>query len=112
MKIALVGGIYGKDESFRRKLQVTPETILEHGLVARGHEVATFSHYASVDARQFNLVHVHHLSYGATRVAADNSDSAFVYTSLDGAAMANLSTRLSIQIASGFVMSRADAVVA
>jgi glycosyltransferase involved in cell wall biosynthesis len=112
MKIALIGGIYGKDEWFRRNLQFTPETILEKGLVARGHEVATFSHYASVDARQFNLVHVHHLSYGATRVAADSSDSAFVYTSHDGAAMANSSTRLSIQIASRFVMSRADAVVA
>jgi D-inositol-3-phosphate glycosyltransferase len=112
MRVALIGGIYGKEERFRRSLQFTPETILERGLVTRGHEVATFSHYASLDARRFDLIHVHHLGYGATRVAADSSDSAFVYTSHDGAAMASSSTRLSIQIASRFVMSRADAVVA
>ena len=59
------------------------------------------------------LIHVHHLSYGATRVATDSSDSAFVYTSHDGAAMAGSSTQSSTeQIATRFVMSRADAVVA
>jgi glycosyltransferase involved in cell wall biosynthesis len=112
MRIALVGGIYGKDESFRRNLQVTPETTLEHGLMARGHNVATFSHYAAIDAKCFDVVHVHHLSYGATRMATDTSDSAFVYTSHDGASMAGSSTRLYRQIATRFVMSRADAVVA
>lgn len=112
MRIALVGGIYGKDESFRRNLRVTPETTLEHGLIVRGHEVATFSHYAAIDAKCFEVVHVHHLSYGATRMAADSSDSAFVYTSHDGAAMASSSTRLSRQIAARFVISRADGVVA
>ncbi len=64
MKIALIGGIYGKDESFRRNLRVTPETILEHGLMVKGNEVATFSHYAAINARQFDVVHVHHLSMG------------------------------------------------
>jgi glycosyltransferase involved in cell wall biosynthesis len=112
VRIALVGGIYGKDEWFRRNLQFTPETTLEHGLIARGHEVATFSHYAAIESKCFEIVHVHHLSYGATRMAADGSDSAFVYTSHDGAAMASPSTRLSRQIATRFVMSRADAVVA
>jgi glycosyltransferase involved in cell wall biosynthesis len=112
MRIALVGGIYGKDESFRRNLQVTPETTLESGLLARGHQVATFSHYVSIDADRFDLVHVHHLSYGATRMAADRSDSAFVYTSLDGAAMAGSSASFARQIATRLVMSRADAIVA
>jgi glycosyltransferase involved in cell wall biosynthesis len=111
MRIALVGGIYGKDESFRRNLQVTPETILEHGLIARGHEVATFSHYATFDAIKFDVIHVHHLSYGTTRVAADNSDTAFVYTSHDALAMSGLLHRHR-QLATRFVISRADAVVA
>jgi glycosyltransferase involved in cell wall biosynthesis len=112
MKIALIGGIYGKDESFRRILRATPETSLEHGLKVRGHEVATFSHYVGIDAREFDVVHVHHLSYGATRMSGDNSAAAFVYTSHDGPAMAGSPTRLSRQIAAQFVMSRADAVVA
>src|ERR1700722_670622 len=112
MKIALVGGIYGRDRSYRRKMRYTPETNLEHGLVAKGHEVATFSHYAAIDTKKFDLVHVHHLSYGATRAAADSSSAAFVYTSLDGAAMTRSLSSLSRQIAARFVMSRADAVVA
>ena len=112
MKIAIVGGIYGKDESFRRALRITPETSLEHGLRARGHDVVTFSHYAPIDARRFDVVHVHHLSYGATRMAVDNSDSAFVYTSHDGAAMTRSLSPLPKQIAAQFVTSRADAVVA
>ena len=111
MRIALVGGIYGKDELFRKNLQVTPETVLERGLMGRGQEVATFSHYASFDARKFDVVHVHHLSYGTTRVAADNSDAAFVYTGHDALAMSGLLHRHR-QLATRFVMSRADAVVA
>jgi glycosyltransferase involved in cell wall biosynthesis len=112
MKIVLVGGIYGKDASFRRNLQVTPETLLEQGLMVRGHEVTTFSHYAAIDAKQFDVVHVHHLSYGATRMATDSSDTPFVYTSHHGAAMAGTSSGLCRQIAARFVISRADAVVA
>jgi glycosyltransferase involved in cell wall biosynthesis len=111
MKIALVGGIYGKDKSYRTKIRYTPETILEHGLTARGHEVTTFSHYAAIDVKQFDVVHVHHLSYGATRVAVDSSDTAFVYSSHDPVAMSGLLHRHR-QLATRFVISRADAVVA
>jgi glycosyltransferase involved in cell wall biosynthesis len=111
MRIALIGGIYGKPESFRRTFQFTPETILERGLKVRGHEVVTFDHYASIDAVQFDVVHVHHFSYGAPRLAADSSDTPFAYTSHHGAAMGS-STGLSRQITARFVMSRADAVVA
>jgi D-inositol-3-phosphate glycosyltransferase len=112
MKIAIIGGIYGRDKTYRRNIRYTPETILEQGLIAKRHEVATFSHYAAIDARQFDVVHVHHLSYGATRVAADNSAASFVYTSHHGAAMAGSSLGLHRQIAARFVMLRADAVVA
>jgi glycosyltransferase involved in cell wall biosynthesis len=112
MRIALVGGIYGKKESFRRSLQVTPETTLQQSFITRGHKVDTFSHYAEIDAKRFDLIHVHHLSYGALRIAADNSGAPFVYTSHHGAAMNGRSSGLPRQIAARFVMSRADAVVA
>src|ERR1700733_3748792 len=111
MRIAIVGGIYGRDKSYRRNIRYTPETILENGLIGRGHEVATFSHYAKFDARKFDVVHVHHLSYGATRVAVDSSNAAFVYTSHDGLAMSS-PLRGYRRFATRFVTSRADAVVA
>jgi len=111
MRIAIVGGIYGRDESFRRKLQVTPETILERGFAARGCEIRTFSHYAAIDMKQVDVVHVHHLSYGAVRAAVDKSQAAFVYTSHDPHAMSGL-LHLHRQFATQFVVSCADAVVA
>jgi D-inositol-3-phosphate glycosyltransferase len=111
MRIAIVGGIYGRDKSYRRNIRYTPETILEKGLIDRGHEVAVFSHYATFDAKKFDLIHVHHLSYGTTRVAVDNSNAAFVYTSHDGLAMSSLYQGYK-RLASHFVTSRADAVVA
>jgi glycosyltransferase involved in cell wall biosynthesis len=111
MRIALIGGIYGKDERFRRKLQVTPETTLERGLAVRGCEITTLNHYAAIDVKQFDVVHVHHLSYGAIRAAADNSAAAFVYTSHDPLAMSGL-LRGRRQLAARFVISRADAIVA
>jgi len=111
MRIGIVGGIYGKSEAFRRALQFTPESILENGLAAAGHQVATLSHYAAVDTRALDVVHVHHLSYGALRMATDVSPVPFVYTGHDVLAMAGLQGKLR-QRAAEFVMSRADAVVA
>ena len=111
MKIALVGGIYCKSDEFRRKLQVTPETILERGFRERGHEVATYGHYKCVNSTRFDIVHVHHLSYGAARMALDSGSAAFAYTSHDPFAMVG---QLNVfrRRAARFVMSRADAVVA
>jgi glycosyltransferase involved in cell wall biosynthesis len=110
MKIALVGGIYGRDKSYRKIIQYTPETILEHGLIAKGHDVTTLSHYSAIDAKEFDVIHVHHLSYGATRAAADSSDAAFVYTSHDPLATSEFVHRHR-RLAAWFVASRADAVV-
>jgi glycosyltransferase involved in cell wall biosynthesis len=112
MRIALVGGIYGKDQTVRRIVQCTPETILERELIARGHDVTAFSHYASIETTQFDLVHVHHLGYGAASMAVDSSESCFIYTSHDGVAMAGSPNPRLRQIAARFVMARADAVVA
>jgi glycosyltransferase involved in cell wall biosynthesis len=111
MKIALVGGVYGKDESYRTRLQVTPETLLEQGFIAGGQEVSTFSHYAPINADQFDVIHVHHLSYGSVRAATDTTEAAFAYTSHDPLAMSRM-LGWPRRIAARFVASRADAVVA
>jgi glycosyltransferase involved in cell wall biosynthesis len=111
VRVALVGGIYGKDERFRSAVRSTPETTLEAGLKARGHLVETFSHYESVDGRSFDVIHVHHLSHGAMRATIDASNAAFVFTSHDGPALAGLRVSHSRQLASQLVMRRADAIV-
>jgi glycosyltransferase involved in cell wall biosynthesis len=111
MRVGLVGGIYGKDETFRKGLQVTPETILELGLRAQGHPVKTLSHYEPIHAEELDVVHVHHLSYGALRMATDRTNVPFVYTSHDGPAMSGLHSLSRTQVAR-LVFSRADAVIA
>jgi len=112
MRIALVGGIYGKDGEFRQKLQVTPEMVLEKGLCDRGHKIATYGHYSTFNSKYFDVVHVHHLSYGAARMAVDEGNTAFTFTSHEGAAMTRRASSLSRQLAAKFVVSRADAVIA
>lgn len=109
---ALIGGIYGKERSFRSNLHMTPETNLERELRNRGIGVETFSHYSRIDTNVFDIVHVHHLSFGAVRMCSDRSRTAFVYTSHDGALMMGRDTRLRRRWASRLVMSRADAVIA
>jgi glycosyltransferase involved in cell wall biosynthesis len=108
LSICLVGGIYGKDESYRAKVPMTPETILEAGLNARGHRVITRGHRHSVDFRGLDIVHVHHLGYGAVHVATSSHGTPFVYTNHSMSGALSRSRRLALD----FVMSRADAVVA
>lgn len=111
MKVAIVGGIYGKSPEYRKGLSITPETTLEDGLRRRGIDVSTFSHYASIDYSLFDLVHVHHLSWGAIRAATDGSQCAFVFTTHNAQYMSR-SLPLHYQWALRFVVRRADAVVA
>jgi len=112
MNVALVGGIYGKDESFRRSLQVTPEIVLEQGFRDRGHRVQTASHHARIKMRMCDVIHVHHLGYGALRAGSDSSRTPFVYTSHDGAAMVGLEASKLKLFFSRWIMARADAVIA
>ena len=112
MKVAIVGGIYGKGARFRQSMQMTPETILENGLRARGCQVHTASHYQQIRAGEFDIVHVHHLGLGALRAASDRADAAFVFTSHDPRAVMGLEPRYSRRWASQWIMSRADALVA
>lgn len=111
MRIALVGGIYGKTPRFRATVRSTPETTLEAGLRARGHAIETFSHYAPFENHRFDVIHVHHLSYGATRAAVDSTAAVFVFTS-HATSSPRLSVSRSRQLAMRFVMRSADAVIA
>jgi len=112
MRIGLIGGIYGKDDLFRRDMPLTPETLLEQGCRRRGHEVEVASHYGYLNSGDFDIVHVHHLGFGALRAGADSSRAACVYTSHDGPAMMGLPAGRLQKLASHWVMSRADAVIA
>jgi glycosyltransferase involved in cell wall biosynthesis len=112
ISICLIGGIYGKGKEYRSTVTSTPETVLESGLKARNHRVFGFGHRASVNLRDIDIVHVHHLGLGAIKIASGTSTLPFVYTSHDGPAMAGLSNGVSQSLARQFVLSRADAVVA
>jgi glycosyltransferase involved in cell wall biosynthesis len=111
VNICIIGGIYGKSASFRKTAQYTPETLLEAGLRSQGHSVTTLSHYDIIPNRRFDVVHVHHLSWGAVRAACLDSGARFVFTPHDPRALCG---RLSLlrQFATRFFMSRADAVIA
>ncbi len=80
MKICLVGGIYGKGGVHSQYVKITPETTLENGFREAGHEVTTLSHYDEANFNEFDVVHVHHLSFGALRMAGDSSATPFVFT--------------------------------
>ncbi|MBI4908794.1 MAG: glycosyltransferase family 4 protein [Acidobacteria bacterium] len=108
MRICLIGGIYGTDGGY---LKVTPETTLEAGFRAAGHEVFPLSHYEARDFDQFDVVHVHHLSYGAVRLASDGGRTPFVFTMHDASRMSGAAVSAAVKFATQYVMSRADGVV-
>lgn len=111
MKICLIGGIYGKGGCRSEFIKVTPETTLEAGLQAAGHEVTTLSHYDEADFSRFDVVHVHHLSYGAVRLASDRSRTPFVFTAHDASHMCGAKPSAARKLAMGYVLARADAIV-
>jgi glycosyltransferase involved in cell wall biosynthesis len=69
------------------------------------------SHYDDADFSRFDIVHVHHLSYGAARLASDATRTPFVFTAHDASHMCGASLSLVRKLAMGYVLSRADAVV-
>lgn len=109
MKICLIGGIYGAPQGY---LQVTPETTLEAGLRARGHQVTTLSHYAAARFGEFDVVHVHHLSWGALRLACDPSAAPFVFTLHDASRMNGVSQGWVRERSLDWILSRVDHLVA
>ena len=80
MRIAIVGGIFGREPELRRHVWYTPETILHDGLRRLGHETVAISHYQAIRMVDFDIVHVHHLSFGAVRAACGASRTPFVFT--------------------------------
>ncbi|MEP7353099.1 MAG: glycosyltransferase family 4 protein [Acidobacteriota bacterium] len=111
MKICLVGGIYQKGGARNQKLKITPETTLEEGFKAAGHAVTTLSHYDPIPAEQFDLVHVHHLSFGATRAACDATTTPFAFTAHFAGQMDGAVVPTHRRIAMDYVLSRADGIV-
>jgi glycosyltransferase involved in cell wall biosynthesis len=112
MKICIIGGIYTKGGARKNYIAITPETNLESGLRTAGHDVTALSHYDETDFSRFDVVHVHHLSWGAARLACDPSSVPFVFTSHDASQMCNFKQPFSRKQAMRYVFSRADAVVA
>jgi D-inositol-3-phosphate glycosyltransferase len=106
MRICLVGGIFGKPGEYRATITRTPETVLESGLRDRGHRVATYSHFVPVRFSGFDVVHVHHLSFGAIAAAAAEPKAPLVFTS-------HAFRRLSWarRVAMSYVLSNAEASV-
>jgi glycosyltransferase involved in cell wall biosynthesis len=111
MKICLVGGIYGKNMQQRDALRITPEITLEHGLRDLGHSVSTFGHYAEINYSTFDVVHVHHLSFGAIAAACSHAKVPFVFTLHDLKIMHGDLSRIRV-LSSRFVLRRADAIIA
>ncbi len=107
MKVGLIGGIYGQGDYLRS----TPETTLEHGLREAGHQVTTISHYDAPDFAQFDVVHVHHLSYGAVRLASNSSSTPYVFTAHDLSQLNGAQVSLSRRQAMRYVFASADGVV-
>lgn len=111
LKICLVGGIYAKDFSYRAQAQITPETTLERGLRELGHSVSTYSPFSQIQEEDFDLIHVHHLGWGALGAALRSSPIPFVFTLHDTRVITN-SLPLARRAALRLVLSRADGVIA
>ncbi|MGD1091602.1 MAG: glycosyltransferase family 4 protein [Bryobacteraceae bacterium] len=111
MKICIIGGIYAKGGAPTDYLKITPETTLAAGCRAAGHDVTTLSHYDEVDFQRFDVVHVHHLSYGALRMAADPSTTPFLFTPHDTSHMSGIPFSTPTKLAMGYVLWMADATV-
>ena len=88
---------------YQDEVRWTPETVLVEGLRKLGHDVAALAH-TDQDFATYDIVHVHHLSWGAVAAATDRSGTPFVFT-LHAA-------RAARPRAAAFVMSRADGIVA
>jgi glycosyltransferase involved in cell wall biosynthesis len=112
LRIGIVGGIYDRSDEYRKKRQLTPETILAQGLEARGVEVVECGHHRFDPSGAFDLVHVHHLGRGALVMASAPPGARFVFTSHDPRLMNGYQVSWRRLTAFRFVVRRADAVVA
>jgi glycosyltransferase involved in cell wall biosynthesis len=70
VRVLIVGGVFGRDEEYRRSINPTPEMTLEKGLRSRGVEVLTAPHSWSHSLTGIDVVHVHHLAKSVPGLAA------------------------------------------
>ncbi|MGE2714599.1 glycosyltransferase family 4 protein [Mycolicibacterium litorale] len=70
MRVLIVGGVFARDEEYRRSINPTPEMTLEAGFRRRGVDVVVAQHRWSHSLRGIDLVHVHHLAKSVPGLAA------------------------------------------
>lgn len=112
MRICIVGGIFDKPAEYRVQHSISPETVLADGLRQRGWQVALAGHSAPLPPGDFDVVHVHHFGRAALRMAAAAGRPPFVLTTHDPFAMNGLPVGWRRRLTDGFVLRKADAVVA
>ena len=112
MRIGIVGGIFDKPAEYRARHAISPETVLADGLRQRGWQVTLRGHAEALRPEDFDIVHVHHFGRAALRLAAVAGRPPFVLTTHDPFAMNRLSVGWKRRLTDGFVLRKADAVVA
>src|ERR1022692_1250452 len=112
MRICIVGGIFDKSADYRAQHSISPETVLADGLRQRGWQVTLSGHSAPLPPGNFDLVHVHHFGRAALRLATATERPPFVLTTHDPFAMNGLPVGWRRRLTDGFVLRKADAVVA
>lgn len=112
MRICIVGGIFDKPADYRAQHSISPETVLADGLRQRGWQVTLSGHSAPLPPGNFDLVHVHHFGRAALRLATATGRPPFVLTTHDPFAMNGLPVGWRRRLTDGFVLRKADAVVA
>jgi starch synthase len=112
MRICIVGGIFDKPAEYRDRHSISPETVLAAGLRQRGWHVTLSGHSDPLPKGDFDLVHVHHFGRAALRLAAATGRPPFILTTHDPFAMNGLPVGWRRRLTDGFVLRKADAVVA
>lgn len=112
MRICIVGGIFDKPADYRAQHSISPETVLVHGLRQRGWTVEARGHFDRLPLTGFDIVHVHHFGRAALRMAAAAHRPPFVLTTHDPFSMNGLPVGWKRRLTDGYVLHRADAVVA
>jgi len=112
VRVCIVGGIFDKPADYRARHSISPETVLADGLRQRGWDVTVRGHSAALPLTGFDIVHVHHYGRAALHLAATRRRPPFVFTTHDPFAMNRLPVGWKRRLTDGFVMRRADTLVA
>lgn len=112
MKIALVGGIFGRDAALRSKHVVTPETVLLDGFQKAGVDVHAIGHAQFEPSDDYDIVHVHHFGKAAVKMAASNTRSRFVFTGHNGLIVTGYEKSWARRSSFRYVVDKSDAFVA